>query len=223
MTYSQVLKKLSDRFGEHELPETAQAAFNQAAQNTGESLDQWEDRVLTLSGKAFKELPEKYVASQVVSRFCLGLADKEAGQQVSMQSPSTLQQAKHLVKKCQQVNAAFFGKRTKRRGEETERVSAVAAQPQSATPSDLSELMKAMQLLDEKVTTGRRVGEVERVSAVPQSAKQPDLSVLMNAIHELERKMTASLSNRRQRPPRPAGCFNCGENGHFRRVSATCR
>ena len=35
MTYSQVLKKLSDRFGEHELPETAQAAFSQATQNVG--------------------------------------------------------------------------------------------------------------------------------------------------------------------------------------------
>jgi len=109
-TYSALLKKLGDRFGEPEIPAAAQARFQQATQHHGESLEEWADRVLTLASLAYKELPDKFCAEQAVNRFCQGMVDKEAGHHVCMQEPHTVQQAIQLVRKYQQVHSAMYGK-----------------------------------------------------------------------------------------------------------------
>ena len=58
LTYRRLMSRLEKRFGVKELAETAQARFQQATQVSGESLEDWADRVLTLATKAFKTLPE---------------------------------------------------------------------------------------------------------------------------------------------------------------------
>ena len=54
LTYRRLMCRLEKRFGFKELAETAQARFRQAS---GESLEDWADRILTLATKAFKMLP----------------------------------------------------------------------------------------------------------------------------------------------------------------------
>ena len=39
-SYKRLLKKLEERFGEHELPKTALSRFQQLTQNSGESLEE---------------------------------------------------------------------------------------------------------------------------------------------------------------------------------------
>ena len=51
-------------------------------QKPGESIDDWADRVMLLSVRAFPELPEEYMYQQAVKRICHGCIDKEAGQYV---------------------------------------------------------------------------------------------------------------------------------------------
>ena len=64
LSYRKLLKKLDERFGDRELPASAQVRFQQATQKKDESLEDWADRVLTLSGKAFKDLPEIIVINR---------------------------------------------------------------------------------------------------------------------------------------------------------------
>ena len=78
LTYGRLMCRLKKN-GIKELAETAQARFRQATQASGESLEDWADRILTLATKAFKRLPEHYSSKQAVIRFCEGLLDGEAG------------------------------------------------------------------------------------------------------------------------------------------------
>ena len=91
--YRKLLKKLDERFGDRELPASAQVRFQQATQKKDESLEDWADRVLTLSGKAFKNLPENYSNQQAVARFCQGLRDTEVGHHVCMKKSLSIEDA----------------------------------------------------------------------------------------------------------------------------------
>ena len=91
LTYRRLMCRLEKRFGIKELAETAQARFRQATQASGESLEDWADRILTLATKAFKMLPEHYSSKQAVIRFCEGLLDREAGLRVGMDKPANIE------------------------------------------------------------------------------------------------------------------------------------
>ena len=49
--------------------------------------------MLTLSGKAFKDLPEKYSNQQAEARFCQGLRDAEASHHVCMKKSLSIEDA----------------------------------------------------------------------------------------------------------------------------------
>ena len=90
-------RRLMSRIGIKELAETAQTRFQQATQESGESLEDWADRILTLATKAFKRLPEHYSSKQAVKRFCEGLFDG-AGLRVGMDKPANIEQAINSVR-----------------------------------------------------------------------------------------------------------------------------
>ena len=96
------------------MAETAQARFQQATQASGESLEDWADRVLTLATKAFKTLPEHYSSKQAVVRFCEGLLDREAGLRVGMDKPANIEQAINSVRWYQHLQQSVYGKSSKR-------------------------------------------------------------------------------------------------------------
>ena len=106
-----MLKRLDDRFGDRELPASAQARFQQATQKKEESLEDWADGVLTLSGKEVKELPEKYSNQQAVARFCQGLKDAEAGLCVCTRKPLSIGDALNEIKLYQHTKDAIYGHR----------------------------------------------------------------------------------------------------------------
>ena len=151
LSYSSLFSKLEARFGEQELAEAAQVRFQQAVQSSGETLEEWADRVLTLGTRAFKKLPETFVSAQVVNRFCQGLFDKEAGHHVCMLEPKTIQQAIQNVRKYQQVHSAMYGKK-RRKQEDEERVYAVHPSPSEAQASAGVDFTKALKELQETLT-----------------------------------------------------------------------
>lgn len=61
MDYFDLISKLEKRFNFVDLPETLQIQFMGAHQNTGEKLEDWADRLLSLAFKAFRDLPEEHV------------------------------------------------------------------------------------------------------------------------------------------------------------------
>ena len=80
--FQEILNKLEKRFGGVPLPDTAQLQLANSKQKPEKSIDDWADRVMLLSVRAFPELPEEYMYQQVVKRICHECIDKEAGQYV---------------------------------------------------------------------------------------------------------------------------------------------
>jgi hypothetical protein len=153
-SYRSLCLMLEARYGQHDLPAAFQAQFQQACQNPDESLEDFGERLLILAVRAFKGLPVSFIEEQVISRFCQGLLDKDAGHHVCMQSPSSVQGAIQIVRKYQQVYKAMHGKArrdTRRRDDENRDVFAVEATSVSSSSTlDNLTVMRAIQQLEQK-------------------------------------------------------------------------
>ncbi|KAH3819140.1 hypothetical protein DPMN_120873 [Dreissena polymorpha] len=55
--YIDLMQRPQERFSAREVHATAQGRFQVAHQETGQSLDDWSDRVLTLATKSVRDLP----------------------------------------------------------------------------------------------------------------------------------------------------------------------
>ncbi|KAH3782354.1 hypothetical protein DPMN_160269 [Dreissena polymorpha] len=55
--YTDLMQQPQERFGARDLPARTQGRFQVAHQETGQSLDDCSDRVLTLATKAFRDPP----------------------------------------------------------------------------------------------------------------------------------------------------------------------
>ncbi|XP_013412724.1 uncharacterized protein LOC106175329 [Lingula anatina] len=168
VSYLALLRRMKERFGDVDTPVSAQTRFQQASQLAGESLEEWADRVMTLGCKAFTRLPDEFVSRQNVYKFCQGLWDREAGQEVCLREPASIQDAIRLVRKFQQVHAAFGEKRDKKRllvrnDEQEPRVCAAAA-PSASAPTSL-DFTKALKELEERLTKSLQSGNGRRYPA----------------------------------------------------------
>ena len=139
LTYRRLMCRLEKRFGIKELAETAQARFRLATQASGESLEDWADRILTLATKAFKRLPEHYSSKQAVIRFCEGLLDREAGLRVGMDKPANMEQAINSIRWYQHLQQSVYGKSNKRDQRKQEEVYVKAAQETRVQNESLDE------------------------------------------------------------------------------------
>ena len=185
------------RFGEVEVSATAQARFQQASQIVGETIEEFADKVLTLAAAAFKGLPDNFAAEQAVNRFCQGLTDKDAGHHVCMQGPDSVQSACMMVHKYQEVQTAMFGKGKAdcRRRTDVDEVHHTVQQVSAPRPepSSASDFHRALKDMEERLqkTILDKVGSSGSETRPPQSF--------------------------RLCRPRTTACFNCNEEGHFRR------
>ena len=139
LMYRRLMCRLEKRFGIKELAETAQARFRQATQASGESLEDWADRILTLATKAFKMLPEHYSSKQAVIRFCEGLLDREAGLHVGMDKPANMEQAINSIRWYQHLQQSVYGKSNKQDQRKQEEVYVKAAQETRVQNESLDE------------------------------------------------------------------------------------
>ncbi|KAH3779815.1 hypothetical protein DPMN_157622 [Dreissena polymorpha] len=151
--YADLMQRLEERFGAKELPATAQGRFQVAHQASGESLEDWSDRVLTLATKAFRDLPSKYATEQAVAEFCQGLSDKEAGKHVSLQVPTSMGDAMNKIKMHNYVLAACASiprDGAKVRPEDSKRVHAVNIEPNpvAVDGSIVGRLVQAVERLE---------------------------------------------------------------------------
>lgn len=111
LEYFDMVKKFEKRFGYQELPETAMIAFNTSHQTSEESLDDWADRVLELATKAYRNLPEEHTYKQAILRFCLGCANREAGEAAANKRPTKMEEAIDSVKWAIHTHSAIHGRR----------------------------------------------------------------------------------------------------------------
>ncbi|XP_060575353.1 probable cyclin-dependent serine/threonine-protein kinase DDB_G0292550 [Ruditapes philippinarum] len=160
LSYRALMKKLDNRFGLKELPETAHSRFVQASQNANEPLEEWSDRIRKLASRAFKELPEKYANRQTIVRFCEGLYDKAAGQITGMHEHKTMEAAEEYIRKYQQVQQSIYGKLKSSRGmrdkdEEGGAASINVYQVPSGKASDSLSLNDVQKMISQAINESR--------------------------------------------------------------------
>ena len=97
-----------------ELTETSKAKFRQAYQKPEESLEDWADRVMALAKPAFVDLPDEYLKTEAIAKFCKGCSDKDAAKHACFEHPSTMEEALNLVKHHQYISQAVDGKKARR-------------------------------------------------------------------------------------------------------------
>lgn len=107
---------------------------------------------MTLGTKAFADLPEHFVTSQNVSRFCQGLQDREAGQNVCLRDPASVQMAVHLVRKYQQVHSAMYERPDRRPKREVPEPRVCEVGPEQSLVSK-ADFTKALKDLEERLKT----------------------------------------------------------------------
>ena len=111
-----IIKRFEARFGVKELTETPKANFRQAYQKPEESLEDWAGRVMTLAIPAFVDLPDEYLKTEAIAKFCQGCSDKDTAKHACFEHPSTMEEALNLVKHHQYISQAVDGKKgTKRK------------------------------------------------------------------------------------------------------------
>ena len=116
-SFRKIIEKLEARFGVKELTETSKVKFQQASQRPDESLEDWEDRVMTLATPAFVDLPEDHLKQEAIAKFSQGCCDKDAGKHACFEHPSTMEEALNLVKHHQYISQAVDGKQSKKRND----------------------------------------------------------------------------------------------------------
>ncbi|XP_071151702.1 uncharacterized protein [Mytilus edulis] len=114
VSYRELVEKLHKRFGFKAPPETVQVQFNNARQAPEESLEDWADRVLSLSTRAFRNLPDDYMYEQAVMRLCQGIENKQLGVQISNLQPQSIEEAIDKIRLFQHNTQAIYGKPNRR-------------------------------------------------------------------------------------------------------------
>jgi len=113
--YVGLLRKFEKRFGYQDLPETLQMQFLGARQKSGESVEDWADRILSLATKAFRDLPDEHMYQQAILRLCQGCIDKEAGKNAATSRPRSIEDAVDQIKWHQHTVRVIYGHSTKTR------------------------------------------------------------------------------------------------------------
>ncbi|GFS09651.1 hypothetical protein ElyMa_001303500 [Elysia marginata] len=111
MQFADLMRNMSGRFDRQQLQERAQLQFNNLYQPAGQSLVEWANTVSAVGAEAFRGLPEGYAQSQIVHRFGHGSADKDAGYQVSLSRPVSLDEAIERMRWHAHHKNAIFGSR----------------------------------------------------------------------------------------------------------------
>ncbi|MCG8044187.1 MAG: hypothetical protein N0E48_00615, partial [Candidatus Thiodiazotropha endolucinida] len=203
ISYKKMLKKLGDRFGDDDISTAVYARFNRAIQKKNESVEDWADRVQELAAKAFNTLPDEYCRSMAVDRFCQGMLDCEAGHNVNLQAPKTLEDAVKQVRLFQHIKESCYEKRRGRgrdvgvTAEDYNEVPEVCAVPEQSE----------MKALISEMAEQRKILEKLLVRDHPQ---QPPVQ---------------STSEAQGRDPKREGraCFFCHRKGHVRRNCKKCQ
>ena len=94
---------LEQRYGVNELEDSARARLETSYQREEEPLEEWADRVQTLTVAAYRNCPEDFATKEAIMRFCQGVQDIEAGKFVQKSNPKSVEEAVNGVRKYQHV------------------------------------------------------------------------------------------------------------------------
>ena len=191
LRFSEILRKFDKRFGSSAPDLTHQLNFQSATQNSGESLRQWSDRVLTLATRAFPQLPD--VHTQAIPRLCYGAEDREAGLYALDGQPKTVEEA-------------------------VDRMQYFQHSRQSRPPKPKREAVRAMADKDKVAEDSQKDGEGENeIKELKSRLQQLENALRESSIAQADPMSPSPPPPPQGGPvaPRASQCFKCGETGHF--------
>lgn len=203
ISYDQLMEKMEQRFNHGNETETLQVQFHNARQSPAESTDEWADRLSSLADKAFRDVPEHYVQSQIITKFLQALTDKAAGKAASMLKPKSIEEACQLVKLSQHLDSSIYGVKHQEHSPYTEREREPVCQAVKASREDghHNTLDSQMASMMEKMVS-------------MQEATEKSLKELHYQVNELKKQRPPSNQNSR---PGTFQCYSCGGRGHIAR------
>ena len=157
---------------------------------------------MTLTTRAFKDLPEHYSNSLDVVRFCQGLTDKEAGHHVCMQEPKSMEQALNGIKWYQYVHQSMYTEnRRDRQSHEYDDAASIyqvsetptrgGAEAFSASPqlANLQEEIRGIKSGLDQFFANESNRETTAIRSVSESAPKPPVSNGDNRLNSMEGKI----------------------------------
>ena len=109
ISYDELIDMMKARFAVHQLREVAMLEFRNALQRPSESLQEWGERLSTLAVHAFGSGMGARETDEIVSQFCTGLLDKQAGLQVANRLPESVPEAIRFVLRFQHSRDRIYG------------------------------------------------------------------------------------------------------------------
>ena len=223
-SFRKMMKKLETRFGVTDLKETVKVEFDNACQESEESLEDWADRAWTLATHAFADLKEKHQEQEAISKFCQGCIDKVAAKHACFERPSTMEEALDLVKYHQYISQAVDGEKTRN---EDFLINSMGCLPEDCVPAS-SDLFLPEHRVEELIASALQqfaerlpntVKPKELVDTKKKRAAQCFFCKKYGHIKRDCRVYQAWLNKRQVRaePERAAQCFFCKKYGHIKR------
>ncbi|XP_033115570.1 uncharacterized protein LOC117115752 [Anneissia japonica] len=242
ITFKKILKAFDKHFGEEDLPAVLQARLETATQREDESVNEWGDRVMTMTRKPYKDLPNAWIRQEAATRFCLGCRDTEAWRYVLHEQVSTLAEALTEYEQYYSLRKLYgkSGSRSRNSGKSliksATRVTQHSSPPYSKNEDAGSRNYRAAkcQQVSERYNRGGRsnyprssvparqaavipasklVTTGQKPSPSPSCNTERRLTGLEDQVDAVNRKLDAVLDMLK---PRGDRCLECQEAGHCR-------
>ncbi|CAC5404214.1 unnamed protein product [Mytilus coruscus] len=214
--YDMLVQKLSQRFGNKDLPHTIRRQLQEVRQFVDESIEEFAERIQELATDGYLNTPENVVDTIAVDAFLKGCTDKKAALFAMEKDPNTMDQALQYVKSSIHNQKILLGYRKP----EVERVQfyddsdeesteCLVRQVKMGNNSSMQDLQKKYETMETRMaTTEQHIWTIKS-----------DIKKIINSISP---KTTAD----RQRSPSPRGrsptrdvrdvqCYTCREMGHY--------
>lgn len=214
--YDVLVQKLSQRFGNKDLPHTIRRQLQEVRQFVDESIEEFAERIQELATDGYLNTPENVVDTIAVDAFLKGCTDKKAALFAMEKDPNTMDQALQYVKSSihnQKILLGYRKPEVKRvqfyDDSDEESTECLVRQVKTANNSSMQDLQKKYETMETRMaTTEQHIWTIKS-----------DIKKIINSISP---KTTAD----RQRSPSPRGrsptrdirdiqCYTCREMGHY--------
>jgi len=210
-SYRALVRRFEDRFGREELSVVQQFQLHEAHQESGEELEAFAERVMTLAYGAYGAtgMAMDAIEAIAVSVMLTGCSGREAAATVMNRSPRTMREALRSLKTALAISSVL-DMRHSHGDPQGVRTSSDSPRDKSDQKSDVR--VCQVEESDERMKLGKRVSALETEVSEMESLIQKGFSELKSQLLTL-RSPADSLQAR----GKLGRCFECKEEGHFKR------